>query len=159
VSVDRELFFRLMASFASSVTVVTSRGPDGVPRGFTASAFCSVSLDPRLCLVCVDLRSESLPGIQEGGSFAVNILADGQEELSRRFASKAPDKFDGLAFRDGDATGSPILNGALAWIECRIHQVHEGGDHVIVVGEIQDGDALEASPLLYFRGQYRRLSD
>jgi flavin reductase (DIM6/NTAB) family NADH-FMN oxidoreductase RutF len=146
-----------MASFASSVTVITTRGTDGVPRGLTASAFCSVSLEPRLCLVSVDLRSESVGAIRESGGFVVNILASDQEEISRRFASKIPDKFEGVSYRDGVTTKAPILDGALAWIECKVHETYPGGDHLIVVGEIQDGTANEGTPLVYFRSQYRHL--
>jgi flavin reductase (DIM6/NTAB) family NADH-FMN oxidoreductase RutF len=157
VPVEREQFFSLMASFAASVTVITSRGTDGVPRGLTATAFSSVSLDPRLCLVGVDLRSESVGAIRDSQGFVVNILASDQEEISRRFASKLPDKFEGIAYREGPVTGSPILDGTLAWIECKVKEMIAGGDHVIVVGEIQDGTANEGTPLLYFRGQYRQL--
>jgi flavin reductase (DIM6/NTAB) family NADH-FMN oxidoreductase RutF len=157
VPVDRALFFRLMGSFGSGVTVITSRDEDGVPRGFTASAFCSLSLDPTLCLICVDLTTESLPAIRATRAFAVNILAADQEELSRRFASKATDKFAGLEYREGEATGAPIFDGVLAWIECRVTEILPGGDHVVVIGEVQDGDARDGEPLLYFRSQYRRL--
>ena len=153
--VDRALFFRLMGSFASGVTVITSRGEDSLPRGFTASAFCSLSLDPPLCIVCVDLRTESLPAIRSTRAFVVNILASDQQEISQRFASKASDKFAGLVYREGPATNSPVFEGVVAWVECRVRDILEGGDHVIVVGEIQAGDALDADPLLYFRGQYR----
>jgi flavin reductase (DIM6/NTAB) family NADH-FMN oxidoreductase RutF len=158
VPVDRDLFFRLMGSFASGVTVVTSRGPDGVPRGFTASAFTSLSLDPTLCVVCVDLRTESLPAIRESEAFVVNMLAQEQEEVSRRFARKSPDKFAGLAYRDSDTTGAPIIDGVLAWVECRLKEVFPGGDHVIAVGEIVAGDARDGAPLLYFRSEYRQLA-
>jgi flavin reductase (DIM6/NTAB) family NADH-FMN oxidoreductase RutF len=147
-----------MASFASGVTVITSRGLDGVPRGLTASAFCSVSLEPRLCLVSVDLRSESVGAIKESGSFVVNILSSEQEEISRRFASKLPDKFEGIGYRDGPETGAPILDGVLAWIECKVYESVPGGDHIVFIGEIQDGTANEGTPLVYFRGQYRRLA-
>ena len=157
MAVDRTLFFRLMGSFASSVTVTTSRGEDGQPTGFTASAFCSLSLDPPLCLVCVDLRSESLPAIEATRTFGVNILAEHQEDLSRRFASKDLDRFAGLSYRDGPATGVPIFDGVVAWVECCVRDILPGGDHVIVVGEIQGGDAVEGAPLLYYRSQYRRL--
>ena len=155
--VDREQFFALMASFASGVTVITSTGADGVERGLTASAFCSVSLEPRLCLVSVDNRSESIGAIKESGTFAVNILARDQEDLSRRFASKLPDKFEGIAYRPGTSTGAPILDGVLAWIECRVHTAVPGGDHTVFIGEIQDGTANEGTPLLYYRSQYRQL--
>ncbi len=158
MTVDRDLFFRLMSSFASGVTVITSQDAEGTPRGFTASAFCSLSLDPTLCLVSVDRGTESLPAIQASQAFVVNILADDQEAVSRRFASKSAEKFAGLAYRAGGATGVPIIEGALAWIECRVKDLIEGGDHVILVGDIQDGGAREGAPLLYFRGQYRHLA-
>ncbi|MCC7369343.1 MAG: flavin reductase family protein [Chloroflexi bacterium] len=147
-----------MASFASSVTVITSRGPDDVVRGLTASAFSSVSLEPRLCLISIDNRSESIGAIAEAGTFAVNILASDQEEISRRFASKIPDKFEGVAYRLGPESGAPLLDGVLAWIECKVHQVVDGGDHTIFIGEILDGTANEGAPLTYFRGQYRQLA-
>lgn len=156
--IEREQFFALMASFASSVTVITSKGPDGVARGLTASAFCSVSLDPRLCLVSVDNRSESIGAITDSGTFAVNILAVDQEEISRRFASKLPDKFEGIAYKPGTATGAPILDGVLAWIECSVYQAIPAGDHTVFIGEILDGTANEGLPITYFRGQYRQLA-
>lgn len=155
--IEREQFYRLMASFASGVTVVTSRDQDGNPRGFTASAFSSVSLEPRLCLVCVDNRSESLPVIQASGAFVVNILAESQQHISMLFASKAPDKFADVQHRGGEATGAPILDGVLAYVECRVNDVLLGGDHTIIVGEIQGGEAHDGTPLLYFRGQYHKL--
>ena len=156
--IERELFYDLMASFASGVTVVTSRGTDGVPRGFTASSFSSLSLEPRLCLVSVDNRSESLAAIQESGAFVVNILADSQEQVSRTFASRTPDKFAEVSYTDGPATGAPILDGVLAFIECRVAELLPGGDHTILVGDIQGGQAREGAPLLYFRGHYRQFS-
>jgi flavin reductase (DIM6/NTAB) family NADH-FMN oxidoreductase RutF len=159
VPIEREDFYRFMASFASGVTVVTSRDTDGTPRGFTASAFTSLSLDPRLCLVSVDNRSESLPTIRETGAFVVNILAEHQELVSRTFASKSPDKFAEVGHRPGEATGAPVLDGVLAHVECRVREMLPGGDHTILVGEIEAGAAHEGTPLLYFRGHYRRLAD
>jgi flavin reductase (DIM6/NTAB) family NADH-FMN oxidoreductase RutF len=157
VTVDREQFFALMASFASSVTVITSKGTDDVARGLTASAFCSVSLEPRLCLVSVDNRSESSAAINESGTFVVNILASDQEHLSRQFASKMPDKFEGVSYNPGPATGAPIIDGVLAWIECKVYQTVPGGDHTVFIGEIQDGTANEGTPLLYYRSKYHHL--
>lgn len=157
MTVDREQFFALMASFASSVTVITSKGSDDVVRGLTASAFCSVSLEPRLCLISVDNRSESIGAIRESGKFVVNILANDQEHLSRQFASKMPDKFEGVSYNPGPATGAPILDGVLAWIECNVHQTVPGGDHTVFIGEIQDGTANEGTPLLYYRSKYHHL--
>lgn len=158
MAIEREQFFKLMGSFASGVTVVTCRLADGTPRGFTASAFCSLSLNPPLCLICVDNRSESLPGMRDRGSWVINILAAGQEELSQRFASKVADKFEGVAYRDGDETGCPILDGALVHIECKAHALVDGGDHTIAIGEIVDGVAHDGAPLVYFRAGYRALA-
>jgi flavin reductase (DIM6/NTAB) family NADH-FMN oxidoreductase RutF len=87
----------------------------------------------------------------------VNILSSDQEEISRRFASKIPDKFEGIGHRPGVETGAPILDGVLAWIECKLYSAVDGGDHTIFIGEIADGTANEGTPLLYFRGQYRQL--
>jgi len=159
VPIERHLFFQLMGSFASGVTVVTSRGEDGVLRGFTASAFSSLSLEPRLCMIGVDLRTESLPTIRASQTFAVNILSAEQRDLSQHFASKTPDKFDGLDYRHGPITGAPIFAGVVAWLECRVREVLPGGDHLIVVGEIHAGEAREGTPLLYFRSRYRALAE
>lgn len=156
--IEREQFFALMGSFASSVTVITNKGPDNVVRGLTASAFCSVSLEPRLCLVSVDNRSESIKAITDGGTFAINILAADQEAISRQFASKMPDKFEGISYRLGEASGAPILDGVLASIECKLHQAVPAGDHTVFIGEILAGEAHEGAPLLYFRTEYRQLA-
>ena len=106
----------------------------------------------------MDNRSESIGAITESGTFAVNILAADQEHVSRQFASKMPDKFEGIAYRIGDASGAPILDGVLASIECKLHQAVVAGDHIIFVGEILDGAVHEGAPLLYFRTQYRQLA-
>ena len=156
--IERAHFFRLMGSFASGVTVITNLGNDRVPRGFTASAFSSLSLEPMLCLVCIDIATESLPAIQATGTFAVNILADGQQEISRRFASKGGDKFVDMAYRQGAHTGAPIFEGVVAWIECRVKDMLQGGDHLIMVADVLEGDVTDTAPLLYFRGEYRRLA-
>ena len=157
--VDREQFFALMASFASSVTVITSKGPDGVVRGLTASAFCSVSLEPRLCLVSVDnsLRVDRRRSRRAAASSSTSWRA-----IRRRSRgdspSKLPDKFEGISYRHGPETDAPILDGVLAWIECKVYQAVPGGDHTVFIGEIQDGTANEGTPLVYFRSQYRQLA-
>src|SRR6266536_4037747 len=98
VPVDIELFKNVIGSFPAGVTIVTARGADGVPRGLTSNAVCSVSANPPLLLVCVDKRSQTLPSIQTSGAFVVNFLVAGREELSNRFASKDPDKLAGVAW-------------------------------------------------------------
>jgi flavin reductase (DIM6/NTAB) family NADH-FMN oxidoreductase RutF len=123
----------------------------------TVSAFSSLSLNPPLVLVCVDKKSESHAAFQESGAFVVNILADDQEAVSRRFATKAADKFEGVAYHKG-IEDAPVLGGALANLECRIVQAYEGGDHTIFVGEVERNSTRDAQPLLYFRGGYAELN-
>ena len=152
--IDRHLFLRVMGSFATGVTVVTVKGKDGENRGFTASAVSSLSLEPRMLLVCVSEYSTSLDIIKEAGVFVVNVLASTQQEIAQQFATRAGDRFAGLRWRPGSETGAPIIDGSLAYAECKLVDTCQGGDHVILMGEITAADAHEAEPLLYFRGRY-----
>jgi flavin reductase (DIM6/NTAB) family NADH-FMN oxidoreductase RutF len=152
--IDRHLFLRVMGSFATGVTVVTVVGKDGGKRGFTASAVSSLSLEPRMLLICVSEHSTSLDVIKEAGVFAVNILSSTQQEIAQQFATRAGDRFAGLRWHPGAETGSPIISGSLAFAECRLVDTCQGGDHVILMAEIIAADAHEAEPLLYFRGRY-----
>ncbi len=154
MAIEKHLFSRMMGSFASGVTVITVMGADGVPKGFTANAVTSLSLEPRLLLVCVSERSGSLKSIEEVGNFAVNILTTAQQDVAQQFAVQAEDRFKGLRWRPGAETGAPVIGGSLAYAECRITTTYKGGDHIIIIGEILAGDAHEAEPLLYFRGRY-----
>ena len=129
-------FRTALRSFATGVTVVTTRDREGRPSGLTASAFTSVSLDPPLVLVCVDHAATAHPDFRERGWFAVNILRREQEALSRRFAASGGDKFGGVACHEG-RTGLPLLDGALATLECRIVEAHEAGDHTIFIGQVE----------------------
>jgi len=156
MTVSKDEFRRTLGHFVSGVTVVTGKGEDGILRGITVSAFSSVSLDPPLILICIDKKASLHDHLKEGGHFAVNILADDQEIISRRFASKEADRFEGLGYREG-GTGSPLLNGALASMECSIVHVYSGGDHTIIVGEVLATEVIEGGPLAYFRGGYVRL--
>ena len=153
MAIDTDLFRRVMGSFASGVTIVTTLDETGEPRGFTASGMSSLSLNPRLLLVCVNTTSATLAAIQARGGFVVNILTDAQRELAQRFASRLEGKFAGVAWQPG-STGDPVLTGALAHAECRIYRIYEGGDHVIILGEVVAAAAGDAVPLLYFRGRY-----
>lgn len=152
--VDAGLFRDIMSTFPSGVAIVTARGEDGSPRGLTVSAFCPVSLDPPLVLVCIDKTSNSLLAIQTGGGFTVNLLAAGRESVARRYASKVEDKFEGVETRLPDvAEAGPILTGdSVAYAACRVHSSIEAGDHFIIVGRVEEGahDA-ERTPLLYGR--------
>jgi flavin reductase (DIM6/NTAB) family NADH-FMN oxidoreductase RutF len=153
---DRSELRRVMSHFATGVTVVTTHDGQGRCYGLTANAVCSVSLDPPLILVCVDKRAESHPAFELSQAFVVNILGEGQEELSRRFAVSGGEKFVGLACRNG-GTGAPILDGALAYVECRVVAAHDAGDHTIYIGEVESAETGDGHPLLFFRGSYRQL--
>jgi flavin reductase (DIM6/NTAB) family NADH-FMN oxidoreductase RutF len=153
---DRFQFRRVMGSFASGVTVVTAMDGEGKPRGFTASAVSSLSLEPRLLLVCVSEKSSSLSVIEAAGAFGVNILAANQQEVAQQFAAQGENRFAGIRWRRGPETGVPVIDGSLAYAECRVAGTCKGGDHIILMGEIVAGDAHEAEPLLYFRGRYGR---
>jgi flavin reductase (DIM6/NTAB) family NADH-FMN oxidoreductase RutF len=136
------------------VTAASSTGPVGMSVG----SFTSVSLDPPLVGFLPGKNSSSWPGIAEAGAFAVNLLASDQEELSRVFASKAEDKFQGLGWKPG-ATGSPLLEGVLARIECSIESISEAGDHWWVMGRVLELEVLhEGVPLVFYRGGYGRFT-
>ena len=155
--VDDVRFRQVMGHFATGVAVVTATRPGGGPCGLTANSVASVSLRPLLMLVCVDRRAHSHDAITGAGSFAVSVLAAGDEWLARRFSlGQREERFEGLSFRT-EETGSPVLDDALAWLDCRVHDVHEGGDHSIVVGEVLACGAREGEPLVFFRGEYRRM--
>lgn len=152
--IEKHLFMRVMGSFASGVTVVTVMGKDGTPSGFTASAVSSLSLEPRMLLVCVNELSNTLEAIREAGVFAVNIMSTSQQEVAQQFAGRSEDRFAGIKWRLGQETGAPVIDGSLAYAECHLVDTCKGGDHVIMMGEIVAADAHEAEPLLYFKGRY-----
>jgi len=156
VSVDAAAFRLALGQFPSGVTVVTTRDASGQPLGLTVSAFCSVSLEPPLVLVCIDHRSEATRGLRESGWFAVSVLGEGQEDVSRRFAAPGAFKLDGFAFLDG-SHGLPLVPGALAHVECRVRSFHDEGDHAVWVGAVSRVDVHPGLPLLHHAGGYRRL--
>jgi flavin reductase (DIM6/NTAB) family NADH-FMN oxidoreductase RutF len=155
---DATLLRRAMGCFATGVTVITTRDQTGKPFGLTANAVTSLSLDPPLLLICVDRKAETYPHFFDSKIFVLNILSEGQEEVSRRFATSGGEKFAGLDYCLGKL-GTPILAGTLGFIECRIIETIEGGDHVIHIGEVEEAEWREGSPLLFFRGKYGRLRD
>ncbi|HWH83267.1 MAG TPA: flavin reductase family protein [Burkholderiaceae bacterium] len=147
-------FRAALGMFATGVTIVTARQADGAPVGLTANSFNSVSLAPPLVLWSLARSAGSMPAFAQGSHYAVNILAAGQHALAERFASKAIDRFEGLAYAEG-AGGAPILDGAVAVFECFNRSRYEEGDHVIFVGEVercrwQPG----AQPLIFHGGRY-----
>jgi flavin reductase (DIM6/NTAB) family NADH-FMN oxidoreductase RutF len=147
---------RVMGLFATGVTVITTRDQQGRPYGLTANAITSLSLVPPLLLICVDRKAETFPHFFDSKIFVLNILGEDQEELSRRFATTGGDKFAGLPCHLG-RLGTPVLDGVLGHIECRIVETMEGGDHVIHVGEVEHAELHGGRPLLFFQGKYHRL--
>jgi flavin reductase ActVB len=143
-------FRNAMSRFASGVTIVTTHDPEGKPVGFTASAFSSLSLNPPLILVCLDRRAECFAAFECCQAFAVSILAFGQSEIAMRFATRGAEKFEGTPVEEGEATGQPLIGGALAQVECTVHAVLDGGDHVILVGEVVRAKSADSKPLLHY---------
>jgi flavin reductase (DIM6/NTAB) family NADH-FMN oxidoreductase RutF len=158
MAIDPQELRRVMGHFATGVTVITTTDRDGAPTGLTANAFLSLSLNPPLALISVDKSAQCYSCFECRNPFTVNFLGEHQEELSRRFATKGIDKFAGLKWHQGQ-NGAAILGGVLGYVECRITQCLDGGDHTIVVGEILHAHASGERPLLFFKGKYQRLPD
>ena len=155
--VEQAEFRRAVGHFASAVTVVTATLKDGRPAGITVTAFSSLSLEPPLVLICIDKRARLHDHLARDGYFAVNILAEDQETVSRRFTSSEPDPFREIGYAPG-ASGAPLIHDAVAAIECKILDLLPGGDHTIIVGEVEATKIQEGKPLLYFRGGYAAIA-
>jgi 3-hydroxy-9,10-secoandrosta-1,3,5(10)-triene-9,17-dione monooxygenase reductase component len=154
---DGRRFRDVLGLFASGVAVVTSMNGD-VPVGMTCQSFASVSLDPPLVLFVPAKTSRAWPLMQRSGRFCVNFLAEDQVAVSDVMASRGVDKFASLKWTPSQATGSPVIDGVLGYVDCCIHAVQAGGDHCIVVGRVLDLAAMnDKPPLLFFRGEYRSL--
>lgn len=153
LSIDPRELRRTLASFATGVTVVTTLDETGQPRGMTANSFTSVSLDPPLILVCVAKAAPISTAFEAAPAFAVNILSESQRALSQRFATPMADRFAGLGWRRGRAD-APILDGSLAFLDCRMRERIEAGDHVILLGQVEDFGRTEQQPLIFCQGRY-----
>lgn len=140
-------------AFATGVTVVTTRQADGTPRGFTANSFTSVSLEPAILLICIGKSAHSCDVFTQADHFAVNILSTAQKTTSGLFASTRPDKFDQTDWFSGHAN-MPLLTGSLASFVCRRHNMIDAGDHVVLLGQVQDYAQNDGMPLGYYGGGY-----
>ena len=184
MAIEKDFFRQVMGRFATGVTVVTAKSQEKL-AGLTVNAFCSVSLNPPLVLVCVDLMSATLPVIRESGVFAVNILTDKQEHLSRCFATSSRERFECFCHAGYHvaATGAPIIDDTLAFIDARVVAEYPSGDHVIFIGQVEalgaagqatfaqeedrehstvveyGSNGTEKVPLAYYLGQYRHLAN
>lgn len=154
--IDSDTFRSVLGRFASGVTIVTARDDAGVDHGMTVSAFCSVSLEPPLVLVCVDHAASMHELLRGHANIGISILASHQEAYSRRFANDGEERFDGIAFTRGEC-GVVLLDDALAHLECRILTHHDAGDHTIFVAQVERAEPREGRPLLYYRGGYAQL--
>ncbi|MGW8887422.1 flavin reductase family protein [Streptomyces sp. NPDC055749] len=156
--IDSTRMRETLSSFCTGVAVITAIQPDGRPAGMAVQSFSSVSFDPPLVCFCPAHTSTTWPLIRTAGSFAVNILAADQQQLCRQFAVTGGDKFGGVDWHPG-ANGAPLLDAALATIECELTDVLDGGDHAIALGRVTAlAQPREAEPLLYFRRTYGRVS-
>jgi flavin reductase (DIM6/NTAB) family NADH-FMN oxidoreductase RutF len=157
MAVSPALYRNIMACFPTGVAIVTAHESDDRPRGLTLSAFCAVSLEPPLVLVCVDRSSNTLPALRAAGGFTVNFLAGGREHLAVLYASKAEEKFQGIAWRRPDVPeGGPILHeDSAAYAVCVTRQAIEAGDHWVFIGEVKDGAVIDGRlPLVYHRRSF-----
>lgn len=159
--VDDAVFRSVLGRFASGVTVVTTVA-DGVDHAMTASAFCSVSMNPPLVLVCVDLRNRIHDALMSSKTWGVSVLSQDHREAATWLARRGrplEGQLEGLGHRRSELTGAALLTGALGWLECRTWATYDGGDHTIVVGEVLAADADDADDaLLHFRSGYRAVA-
>ncbi|HEY1828319.1 MAG TPA: flavin reductase family protein [Acidimicrobiales bacterium] len=154
---DQARFREVLGHFATGITIVTAL-EEGVPVGFSCQSFSALSLDPPMVLLAPAKSSTSWPRIAAAGAFCVNILEAGQESVCRAFAVSGGDKFDGVEWTSGAATGAPVLTGSLAHIECTLGAIYEGGDHELVTGLVVAIEEGEGSPLLFYRSGFGRFT-
>ncbi|MFF5206355.1 flavin reductase family protein [Streptosporangium sp. NPDC000396] len=156
-AIDSRRFRSVLGHFATGVVAITAIDPDkGGPCGLAANSFTSVSLDPPLVAFCVAHTSTSWPRLRAAKTLTVNVLAEHQQPICAALASKGGDKFAGLDWSHSPG-GNPVIDGALAWIDCSVEAEHPAGDHVIVVARVHDlGVHGDGGPLLFFRGGYGR---
>jgi 3-hydroxy-9,10-secoandrosta-1,3,5(10)-triene-9,17-dione monooxygenase reductase component len=150
---DDRAFRDIVGNFCTGVTIITTMNEDLQPIGFTANSFSSLSLNPKLVLFCIDKNASTYKDFMNTPHFAVNILSTNQIDLSKQFSKRGIDRFEGVNFSK-DVTGSPILNDSLAYLDCKITNYYEGGDHTIVIGEVLSAKATEGKPLAFFQGKY-----
>lgn len=152
-----ENFRSVLGRLPTGVVVITGGDP-AQPSGLVVGSFMSVSLQPPLVAVCPAKSSTSWPAIEAGGQFCANVLAEGQEDVARRFAASGGDKYAGLSWSPAPATGSPLLEGVAAWIDCRIYERYEAGDHWLVLGEVLELSGLrDGGALVFHSGSFRPL--
>jgi flavin reductase (DIM6/NTAB) family NADH-FMN oxidoreductase RutF len=156
LSVSPDEFRSVLGRFPSGVSVVTTKAADGSDEGMTVSAFCSVSLEPPLVLICIEKTASVHEALTRAPRFVVNVLSAKQEQIARRFSIVDIDRFEGVGF-SRSRNGIAVLDDVLGVIECSRFALHDAGDHTIIVGEVEAGRAENGTPLLYYRGGYAEL--
>ena len=156
MTVDQHSFRAVLGRFSSGVTIVTTRDKRKRDQGMTVSAFCSVSLEPPLVLICIEHTASIYGSLDKATHFTVNILSEGQEAIARRFAERGANRFSGIGFTPGQ-NGMAIIDDVLGYVECEVLSRHQAGDHDIIVGTVDAAIANEGKPLLYYRGGYAQL--
>lgn len=156
--IDARRYRQVLGHYPTGVAVITALAADGAPAGMTVGTFTSVSLDPPLVAFLADRASTSFPRIRTAAGFCVNVLAVGQEEICRVFASPGGDKFGRLAWTP-TSTGAPRLDGVAAWIDCVFESIHAAGDHYFAIGRVRELDAhRDRYPLMFLQGGFGRFS-
>lgn len=160
MSIDQREFRNAMGAFATGVTVITTLDGQRAPVGVTVNSFTSLSLDPPMVLFCLDLKSNSFQAFHQNRHFAVNILREDQVALSSTFAKSSAEKWSGVEFHTWE-TGCPVFEGCIANMECDVASIYEGGDHVIIVGQVRrmQYERNDCKPLLYYRGRYGQIGE
>lgn len=156
MSVNPDEFRAVLGRFPSGVTIVTTKGADDSDQGMTVSAFCSVSLEPPLVLICIEKSASVYEALTTAAGFAVNILSAKQEQIARRFSIVDIDRFEGVGFTRS-SNGYAILDDVLGVLECSRFALHDAGDHTIILGEVEATRVETGTPLLYYRGGYAQL--
>lgn len=151
-------FRTALSRFASGVTIVTTKDASGRQFGITVSAFCSVSLEPPLVLICIEKTTGSHHAFQESERFTVNVLTSSQAGISEHFATLIEDKFSAVDHAE-DEHGIPLLQNSLATLQCRLFKALDGGDHSIFLGLVEHVIVRDAAPLIYFKGSYHTIAD
>ncbi len=152
--IDAPIFRRVLGNYPTGVCAVTAQGADGTPCGLIIGSFTSVSLDPPLIGFFPDKKSSSWPLIEATGRFCVNVMGSDQRLLCSQLAKPGPGKFDGVDYALS-ASGAPLIEGVIAWIDCAVHDVVDAGDHWFVMGLVKQLDvARDGDPMLFFQGKY-----
>jgi flavin reductase (DIM6/NTAB) family NADH-FMN oxidoreductase RutF len=154
---DREVFRKCCARFATGIAVATVTGEGGTPLGLTVNSFTSVSCCPPLVLICIDYRCAILSAFRASSYYGLNFLSADQQALSVRFSQREADRFDGVPWRTGE-TGVPLIDGCIGQLQCSVAQTVEAGDHAILIAEVVSATSSQGDPLIYYGSSYRHLT-